>query len=141
MLSFFSELEKPITKKASGQEQQRTAMKENKTLQKKSTKRKFKVPFARKNEEEEIPFEKESFSSAEMVNTMEKKNTTLGKSVSVQDDKKLCADNIVPQNILNKPSPIKEYRYNDLKDLEDFHRIEPEISKVNTTFLLLILFS
>ena len=47
-LSFFSELEKSITKKAPGQEQQHTAMKENKNLQKKSTKRKFKVSFARK---------------------------------------------------------------------------------------------
>ena len=50
-----------------------------------------------------------------MVNTLGHKNTTLGKSVGVQDDKKLCADNTIPQNILNKPSPIKEYRYNDFE--------------------------
>ena len=49
LLSFFLELEKSITKKASGQEQQHTAMKENKTSQKASIKGKFKVPFARKN--------------------------------------------------------------------------------------------
>jgi len=78
-LTFFSELEKSITKKALGDEQQHTAMKKNELMQIKSTKRKFKVPFARKNEEEAIPFEKESFSSAEMVNTTGQKNTTLGK--------------------------------------------------------------
>ena len=46
---------------------------------------------------------------------MEKKNTTLGKSGGVQDDKKLCADNITPHNILNKPSPIKVYSYNEFE--------------------------
>ena len=45
-LSFFLELEKSITKKASGQKQQQTATKENITLQKTSTNKKFKVPFA-----------------------------------------------------------------------------------------------
>ena len=29
--------------------------------------------------------------------------------------KKLSADNIIPINILNRPSPIKEYRYNILE--------------------------
>ena len=111
-LSFFSELEKSITKKASGQEQQHTAMKENKTSQKASIKGKFNVHFARKNSEKKIPFKKVAFSSAEMVNTLGQKNTTLGKSVGVQDDKKLCADNIIPQNILNKLSQVKEYWYN-----------------------------
>ena len=110
-LSFSSELEKSITKKASGQKQQHTAMKENKTSQTKSTKRKFKVPFAKRNSEEMIPFEKVSLSSAEMVDTLGQKNTTLGKPVGVLDDKKLCADNTIPQNILNIPSPIKEYRH------------------------------
>ena len=46
-LTFFSGLEKSITKKASGQKQN-TAVHKNETMQKKSTKRKFKVPFARK---------------------------------------------------------------------------------------------
>ena len=63
-------------------------------MQKELSKRKFKVPFARKNEEEKIPFEKEYFSSAELVNAMKQKNTTLGKSVGVSDDEKLYADNI-----------------------------------------------
>ena len=84
-------------------------------MKKKSTKRKFKVPFARKNEEEKIPFEKESFSSAEMVNAMEQKNTMLGKSEGVSDEEKLYVDNIIPYTILNRPSPIKEYRYNDFE--------------------------
>ena len=48
-----------------------------------------------------------------MVNTTGQKNTTLEKSVGVQDEEKLCADNITPYNILNRPSPIKEYRYNE----------------------------
>ena len=50
-----------------------------------------------------------------MVDTLGQKNTTLGKPVGVLDDKKLCADNTIPQNILNIPSPIKEYRYNDFE--------------------------
>ena len=90
-------------------------MKKNEPMQIKSTKRKFKVPFARKNEEEEIPFEKESFSSAEMINTTGQKKTTLGKSVGVQDEEKLCADNITPYNIIKRPSLIKEYRYNEFE--------------------------
>ena len=64
---------------------------------------------------EKIPFEKVYFSSAEMVNTLRQKNTTLGKSVGVQDDKKLCADNTTPHNIPIKPSPAKEYRNNDFE--------------------------
>ena len=112
-LSFFSELEKSITKKASGQEEQQQHI----ATQKKSTKRKFKVPFARRSEKEKIPSEKESFSVAKMVNTMEKKNTTLEKTVGVEDDKKLHADNIIPQHniIIKKPSPVKEYRYNEFE--------------------------
>ena len=50
-----------------------------------------------------------------MVDTLGQKNTTLGKPVGVLDDKKLCADNTIPQNILNIPSLIKEYRYNDFE--------------------------
>ena len=111
LLSCFLELEKTITKKASGQEQQHTAMKENKTSQKASTKGKFKVPFARRNSGEKIPFEKVSFSSAGMVNTLGQKNNMLGKSVGVQDDKKL----------------LKNIGIMILKDLVDFYRIEPGI--------------
>ena len=107
-LSFSSELEKSITTKASGQEQQNTAMKENKNSQIASTKKKFKVPFARKNSEEKIPFEKVSFSSAEMVDTLGQKNAMLGKSVVDLDDKKLHADNTIPHNIPIKSSPTKE---------------------------------
>ena len=90
-------------------------MKENKTLQIKSTKRKFKVPFAKRNSEENIPFKKVSFSSAEMVNTLGQKNTMLGKTSGVQDDKKLCADNTIPLNIPIKCSPSKGYRYNEFE--------------------------
>ena len=86
-------------------------MKENNTSQITSTKRKFKAPFARKNSEEKIPFEKVSFSSAEMVGTLGQKNTTMGKSVGVQDDKKL----------------LKNIGIMILKDLVDFYRIEPGI--------------
>ena len=109
-LSFFSELEKSITKDASGQKQQQTAKKENNTSQKK-----FKVPFAKKNSEEEIPTGKVSFSSAKMLDTMGQKNTLLGKSSGVQDDKKLCADNTIPLNSPIKRSPSKEYRYNEFE--------------------------
>jgi len=50
-----------------------------------------------------------------MVNTVGQKNTTLGKSSGVQDDKKLCADNTIPLNISIKRSPSKEYRYNEFE--------------------------
>ena len=46
---------------------------------------------------------------------MEQKNTLSGKSVVVSNEEKLSADNIIPINILNRPSPIKEYRYNMLE--------------------------
>jgi hypothetical protein len=58
---------------------------------------------------------KVNLSSAEMANTMEQKNTLSGKSVAVSNEEKLSADNIIPINILNRPSPIKEYRYNMLE--------------------------
>ena len=33
----------------------------------------------------------------------------------VSNEEKLSADNIIPINILDRPSPIKEYRYNMLE--------------------------
>ena len=65
------------------------------TKQKKPPKRKFKVPYARKQEEEKIPFEKDTLSSAEMAYATEQRNTMLGKSVGFPDEEKLCADNII----------------------------------------------
>ena len=50
-----------------------------------------------------------------MLDTMGQKNTLLGKSSGVQDDKKLCADNTIPQNTPIKSSPSKEYRYNEFE--------------------------
>ena len=120
------ELEKSITKEASGQKQQQTAKRENKTSQKTSTNKKFKVPFAKKNSEEKIPTEKVSFSSAEMANTLGQKNTTLEKSSGVQDDKKLCADNTIPLNSPINVVRLKNIGTMSLKDLVDFHGIEQE---------------
>jgi len=98
------------------QEKHTTQKKQEKhTTQKKLQKRKFKVPYARKNEDTRIPSEKVNLSSAEMANTMEQKDTLSGKSVAVSNEEKLSADNIIPINILNRPSPIKEYRYNMLE--------------------------
>ena len=55
-LTFYSELEKSITKEAL--EQKQTVInQENETMQKKLKKRKFKVPYARKNEDTKIPFD------------------------------------------------------------------------------------
>ena len=85
-------------------------------MQKKLKKRKFKVPYARKNEDTKIPFEKVTLSSAEMANTMEQKDTLLEKSDVVSNEEKLSADtsiNTIP--IHNRPSPIKEYRYNEFE--------------------------
>ena len=96
--------------------QKQTVTKQEKhTTRKKLQKRRFKVPYARKNEDTRIPSEKVNLSSAEMANTMEQKDTLSGKSVAVSNEEKLSADNIIPINILNRPSPIKEYRYNMLE--------------------------
>ena len=78
----------------------------------KTPKEKFKVPYARKNEDTKIPSEKVTLSSAEMANAMEQENTLLEKSVVVSNEEKRSADNVIPINILNRPSPIQEYRYN-----------------------------
>ena len=62
-----------------------------------------------------IPSKNVTLSSAEMSNTMEQKNTFVEKSDVVSNEEKLSADNnttIIPINILNRPNPIKEYRYN-----------------------------
>ena len=50
-----------------------------------------------------------------MDNTTEQRNTTLGKSVRDANEEKLCADNIIPIYIFNRPSPLKEYRYNQFE--------------------------
>ena len=71
--------------------------------------------YAIKDEDTRIPSEKVNLTSAEMANTMEQKDTLSGKSVAVSNEEKLFADNIIPINILNRPSPIKEYRYNMLE--------------------------
>ena len=60
-----------------------------------------------------IPTEKASLSSAEIAKTMEQKDTMAGKSDAIQDEEKRPADtNTNAINILNRPIPIKEYRYN-----------------------------
>ena len=47
---------------------------------------------------------------------MEQTDTTLGKSDVVLNEAKLSADNnIIPINILNRLSPIKQYRYNEFE--------------------------
>ena len=71
-LTFYSELEKSITKETVVQNQTDTKQ-EKHTMQKKLQKRKFKVPYARKNGDTRIPSETVNLSSAEMANTMEQK--------------------------------------------------------------------
>ena len=113
---------KSITKEAvvqnqtiTNQEKQTVTNREKQSTQKKLQKRKFKIPYARKHEDARIPSEKVTLSSAEMANTLEQKNTFLEKSDGVSNEEKLSAANIIPINILNRPSPIKEYRYNILE--------------------------
>ena len=84
-------------------------------MENKLKKRKFKVPYATKHKEKKLPSEKVPLSSAEMDNTTEQRNTMLGKSVSDANEEKLCADNIIPINILNRPSPLKENSYNEFE--------------------------
>ena len=57
---------------------------------------------------------------------MEHKNTMLGKSVGALDEEKLKADNIIPINILDRPSPLKAYRYNEF---ERFGRLSQNRAK------------
>ena len=73
LLTFYSELEKSITKETVVQKQTVTKQ-EKQTMQKKLHKRKFKIPYARKNEDTRIPSEKVNLSSAEMANTMEQRH-------------------------------------------------------------------
>ena len=67
-------------------EKQTVTNQENQSTQKKLQKRKFKVPYARKNEDIKIPSEKITLSSAEMTNTMEQKNTFSEKSIVVLNE-------------------------------------------------------
>ena len=91
-----------------------------------------------KNEDTRIPSEKVNLSSAEMANTMEQKNTLSGNSVVVSNEEKLSADNIIPINILNRPSPIKEYRYNMLERSSRPSRNRVRDSKgTSITFILI----
>ena len=62
-------------------------------MQKKLKKRKFKVPYARKNEDMKIPFKNITLSSADMANTMQQKRTLLEKSDVFSNEEKLSADN------------------------------------------------
>ena len=53
-----------------------------------------------------------------MAKTMEQRDTTLGKSDVVLNEEKLSADTttyIIPMNILNRPSPIKECINNEFE--------------------------
>ena len=70
----------------------------------KHAKRKFKVPFAKKNEKDLISIEKEALSSAKKEGATEHINTMLGKSDGVLDEAKLKTDNIVLINLLHRPS-------------------------------------
>ena len=80
--------------------------KKEKKTQKKHAKRKFKVSFAKKNKIDQIPIEKEALSWAKKEGATEHINTLLGKSDGVLDEEKLKADNIIPINLLYRPSPL-----------------------------------
>ena len=61
---------------------------------------------------------KVSLSSVEMANTMQQKDIMSKKSDAILNGEKLLADtknNSIPINILNRPSSIKEYRYNEFE--------------------------
>ena len=110
-LTFQSELGKSITKEAVEQNKL-SKIRKTKQCRKNSKRKNSKYHLQKKNEDTKIPPEKVNLSSAEMAKTMEQKNTLLEKSVVVSNEEKQSADNIIPINILNRPSPIKEYRHN-----------------------------
>ena len=73
-LTFFLELKKYITTKALRQKQigaEKDKEEEKQTTQKKHAKRKFMVPFAKRNEESQIPIENEALSSAKKEGAMD----------------------------------------------------------------------
>ena len=52
------------------------------------------------------------------VRTLEQRDTMLEKSIPISNEEKLSADtriNTIPIDILTRPSPIKEYRYNEFE--------------------------
>jgi hypothetical protein len=126
-LTFFSELEKSITAKATGPKNNNE---EPKSAQKKLAKRKFKVPFANTNEASRIPTEKVSLSSAKKDSTLDQKNTMSGKSDDVCDEEKLKADNnIIPTKLIEEPSPYKVYRPQDYDRVGKLSRNRDKDSK------------
>jgi len=126
-LTFFSELEKSITIKAWGHKHN---IEETKSAQKKLAKRKFKVPFAKRNEASQIPTEKVALSSAKKEGAMDQKKTMLGKSDGGCDEEKLKADNtIIPIKILDRPSPVKVYRQQDFERVGRLSRNRAKDSK------------
>jgi hypothetical protein len=126
-LTFFSELEKSITIKASGHKHKNE---EPITAQKKLAKRKFKVPVAKTNEASQIPNEKVSLSSAKKEGAMDHESTTLGKSASACDEEKLRPDNtIIPIELLDRPSPYKVYRHQDYERVGRLSRNRAKDSK------------
>ena len=126
-LTFFSELEKSITIKASGHKHKNE---EPITAQKKLAKRKFKVPVAKTNEASQIPNEKVSLSSAKKEGAMDHESTMFGKSVCACDEEKLRPDNtIIPIELLDRPSPYKVYRHQDYERVGRLSRNRAKDSK------------
>ena len=122
-LSFYSEVEKSITKAASEEkisatlELDKTTQRDNtnatqendntNTMKEKSKKRKFKVPYAKKEEQkysDQIPHRREFPSQAEMVDAMGQKNSMRDSSVLTRDEQKSSADihitNTIPTSII-----------------------------------------
>jgi len=126
-LTFFSELEKSITIKASGHKHKNE---EPITAQKKLAKRKFKVPVAKTNEASQIPNEKVSLSSAKKEGAMDHESTMLGKSDCACDEEKLRPDNtIIPIELIDRPSPYKVYRHQDYERVGRLSRNRAKDSK------------
>jgi len=126
-LTFFSELEKSITAKATGPKNNNE---EPKSAQKKLAKRKFKVPFVNINEASRIPTEKVNLSSAKKDSTLDQKNTMSGKPDDVCDEEKLKADNnIIPTKLIEEPSPYKVCRHQDYDRVGKLSRNRDKDSK------------
>ena len=83
----------------------------NAAKQEKSKKRKFKIPFAKKEKQDysdQIPHRREFPSKAEMVATTGQKNTTMVSSVLSCDEDKFSADNIYNTNTISTSITIKQ---------------------------------
>ena len=95
----------------------------NAKIQEISKKRKFKIPYAKKQKQDcsdQIPHRRKFPSKAEMVDTIGQKNATMDSSVLICDEQKFSADKVIHGG------------------QEEYLEIESEIYKVYVSLILIL---